>query len=79
MLARRKGKRWYLGAMNNETARTVKVTLAFLGSRGAEARIWTDGAAPDAVALETRRVASQDQLTLNLASTGGAAAILEER
>lgn len=79
VLARRKGKRWYLGAMNNETARTITVPLGFLASRGGEARIWTDGAAPDAVQLETRRVTAQDRLTLNLASTGGAAAILDER
>ncbi|WP_066718378.1 glycoside hydrolase family 97 protein [Sphingomonas pituitosa] len=79
VLARRKGKSWYLGAMNNEKARSVAVPLAFLGARGAEARIWTDGAAPDAVQVDSRRVASDTVLTLNLAATGGAAAILHER
>lgn len=79
VLARRKGKRWYLGAMNDETARTVTVPLGFLGARGGEARIWTDGAAPDAVQLESRHVAAQDRLTLHLASTGGAVAIVEAR
>ncbi len=79
VLARRKGKRWYLGAMNDEKARTVAVPLDFLGPRGAEARIWSDGAAPDAVQVEVRRVARQDRLTLDLAATGGAVAVLEER
>jgi alpha-glucosidase len=79
VLARRKGKSWYLGAMNNEKARSVTVPLDFLGPRGAEARIWTDGGAPDAVQVEARRVARDTALTLPLASTGGAVAILHER
>jgi alpha-glucosidase len=79
VLARRKGKSWYLGAMNNEKARSVTVPLDFLGPRGAEARIWTDGGAPDAVQVEARRVARDAALTLPLASTGGAVAILHER
>ncbi|OAN62800.1 glycoside hydrolase family 97 protein [Sphingomonas sp. TDK1] len=78
-LARRKGKTWYLGAMNDEKARTVSVPLDFLGARGAEARIWSDGAAPDAVQVETRRVSRDAPLTLNLAATGGAVAVIQER
>lgn len=79
VLARRKGKSWYLGAMNDEKARSVTVPLDFLGPRGAEARIWTDGGAPDAVQVEARRVARDTTLMLPLASTGGAVAILHER
>lgn len=79
VLARRKGRSWYLGAMNAEKARSITVPLAFLGPRGADARIWTDGAAPDAVQVERRRVDAATVLTLNLAATGGAAAIFEDR
>ncbi|WP_313534962.1 glycoside hydrolase family 97 protein [Sphingomonas sp.] len=79
VLARRKGKSWYLGAMNDEKARTVSVPLDFLGARGAEARIWRDGAAPDAVQVETKRVSRDAPLTLNLAATGGAVAAIQER
>ncbi|RSV36684.1 glycoside hydrolase family 97 protein [Sphingomonas sp. ABOLE] len=79
VLARRKGKIWYLGAMNDEKARTVSVPLDFLGPRGAEARIWSDGAAPDAVQVETRHVSRDAPLTLTLAATGGAVAVLQER
>lgn len=49
VLARRKGRTWYVGAMNDETARTVSVPLHFLKTRGADAPIWSDGAVPDAV------------------------------
>jgi len=79
VLARRKGKTWYLGAMNDEKARTVSVPLDFLGAHGAEARIWSDGAAPDAVQVETKRVSRDTPLTLNLAATGGAVAVFQER
>jgi alpha-glucosidase len=79
VLARRKGKSWYLGAMNDEKARTVSVSLDFLGARSAEARIWSDGAAPDAVQVETKRVSRDTPLTLNLAATGGAVAAFQER
>ncbi|UYY78304.1 glycoside hydrolase family 97 protein [Sphingomonas sp. R1] len=79
VLVRRKGKRWYLGAMNNEMARTVSIPLAFLGPRGGVARVWSDGAVPDAVQFETQQVGPQDRLTLHLAATGGAAAIVEAR
>ncbi|WP_084581069.1 glycoside hydrolase family 97 protein [Sphingomonas azotifigens] len=79
VLARRKGKSWYLGAMNNEKARTITVPLDFIGARGAEARIWTDGSAPDAVQVENRRLSADTPLTLDLASTGGAVAVIQER
>lgn len=79
VLARRKGKSWYLGAMNDEKARTVSVPLDFLGPRGAEARVWSDGAAPDAVQVATRRVSRDTPLILNLAATGGAVAVLQDR
>ncbi|GAA0739900.1 glycoside hydrolase family 97 protein [Sphingomonas sp. ABOLD] len=79
VLARRKGKSWYLGAMNDGKARTVSVPLDFLGPRGAEARIWSDGAVPDAVQVETKRVSRDAPLTLTLAATGGTVAVLQER
>lgn len=79
VLVRRKGKTWYLGAMNDEKARAVSVPLDFLGGHGAEARIWSDGTAPDAVQVETKRVSRDTPLTLHLAATGGAVAVLQER
>ncbi|MEP9360263.1 glycoside hydrolase family 97 protein [Sphingomonas sp. KR3-1] len=79
VLARRKGSRWFLGAMNSETARTVAVPLGFLGRKGAAMRLWADGDKPDAPAFAERRVADGETLTLNLAANGGAAAIFSEK
>ena len=78
VLARRKGKRWYLGAMNGETARTVSVPLDFLANK-AVARIWTDGDKADAVTLETRKVTTTDTIELPLAASGGAVAIFSDK
>lgn len=79
VLARRKGRHWYLGAMNDETTRSVAVRLDFLGPRGADARLWTDGGAPDAVQTEARHLTRDAPLTLSLAANGGAVAVLHER
>jgi alpha-glucosidase len=79
VVARRKGKAWYLGAMNTETARTVSVPLAFLGAKRAEMTVWADGDAPDAVKKSERVVTGTDSLELQLAPTGGAAAVLRVR
>jgi alpha-glucosidase len=79
VLARRKGSRWYLGAMNNETARSVTVPLAFLGRRPVTARIWNDGDKPDEAPLATRKVTAADTLTLDLKAGGGAVAIFSDK
>jgi alpha-glucosidase len=78
-IARRRGKNWYIGALNSETARTVRLPLAFLEGKRAQATIWADGAAPDAVLKSERTVTSSDVLDVNLAATGGAAAVLRVR
>ncbi|MDF7775640.1 glycoside hydrolase family 97 protein [Sphingomonas sp. AOB5] len=79
VMARRKGKTWYLGALNAETGRTVSVPLNFLGNRRHGMTLWTDGAAPNAVVKGERPVTGSEKLELTLAPTGGAVAIFRER
>lgn len=80
VLARRKGKDWYLGAMTNEDARTVTVPLDFLGDSAYDAAIWQDGAEPTAVTRQERaNVRSRSTLALRLAPSGGAAVRLAPR
>jgi alpha-glucosidase len=79
VLARRKGRTWFLGALNSETARQVTVPLAFLGRKSAAMRLWTDGAKPDAPVFLEKSVAAGEALTLDLAANGGAAAILAKK
>ena len=73
VLARRKGRDWYIGAMTNETARTVDIPLSLLGSGRFEATIWRDGTSPNDVERVARKVTSRDSLSIKLAAGGGAA------
>lgn len=73
VIARRKGRDWYVGAMTNEQARTIEVPLQFLGRGAFTARIYQDGATPTDTVRENRPVTDGATLTLNLAGSGGAA------
>jgi alpha-glucosidase len=75
VIARRKGDRWYLGAMT-DAAGTVTVPLTFLGKGRYAARLWQDGSAPIDLVTTSRSVGAADTLTLDLHAAGGAAAIL---
>jgi alpha-glucosidase len=80
VMARRKGDRWFLGAMTNWDPRDLAVPLVFLGAGAYEARIFADG--PDAASegtslkIETRSVKAGDSLGVHLAPGGGLAVIL---
>jgi alpha-glucosidase len=74
-IARRKGTDWYVGTINNNTARTVTIPLDFLAAGNYRAEIYKD--APDAVnnpnliVKETRQVSAAVNLVLNLPAGGG--------
>ncbi len=72
-VARRKGKDWYIGAMNTEQPREISLPLAFLGEGKFKAKVYEDGAAPTALNESTRDLTKADTLTLKLAGSGGAA------
>lgn len=76
VIARRKGRIWYLGAITNEAARSVDVPLGFLKPGRYRATLWQDGGTPTDVKTSTRAVGRGDRLRLRLAPSGGAAAIL---
>ncbi len=76
VVARRKGGDWYIGAMNTEKARTIKLPLALLGAGKFKAKIWQDGAAPTEVNVTEREVGAGDSIELKLAPSGGAAVLL---
>jgi alpha-glucosidase len=73
VVARRRGREWYVGAMSNETAREVRVPLDFLGAGSYRATIHADGAKPTDVTTSAETVTKGGALTLELASSGGAA------
>ncbi|MES2162005.1 MAG: glycoside hydrolase family 97 protein [Pseudomonadota bacterium] len=74
--ARRKGDSWYIGAMTNEQARTVKVSLDFLGKGNYSARVMQDGADASHLTVAERKVLANQSLALKLAPSGGAVVVL---
>jgi alpha-glucosidase len=77
VLAKRKGDTWYVGAMNGGTARKVSVPLSFLGEGSWAAKLWLDGAKPDAIRSDSRAASASGKLSLDLAADGGAVAVLK--
>lgn len=74
VIARRKGREWFVGALTNEEARSLSIPLDFLEPGAAfEARIFPDGDGPKSVVIETRTVTSGDALEAELAPSGGQA------
>ncbi|MDD1449854.1 glycoside hydrolase family 97 C-terminal domain-containing protein [Sphingomonas sp. H160509] len=78
-VARRKGSRWYLGAITDGTARTVSLPLGFLGSGRWTVRAWADGASPTSIDERTGEVNAGGRLSVTLAANGGAAFMFEQR
>ncbi|MFI7407788.1 glycoside hydrolase family 97 catalytic domain-containing protein [Streptomyces sp. NPDC049627] len=81
-VARRKGTTWYLGAMTNESARTLSLPLSFLGSGTWTATVYADGtpgtsAYQTPVTVSTRTVTSATALSVAMAPSGGQAVILK--
>jgi alpha-glucosidase len=73
VLARRKGRDWYVGAMTNADGRTVNLPLDFLGRGRFTATIYADGEAPNRTTISTQTVESGTTLNLALKPSGGAA------
>lgn len=73
VLARRKGKDRYIGAMTHGTARNVRIPLSLLGSGRFDATIWQDGASPNNLDRITQQVTSRDALSIQMNAGGGAA------
>ncbi|MEO8064101.1 MAG: glycoside hydrolase family 97 protein [Pseudomonadota bacterium] len=73
VVARRKGKDWYVGAMGNEKAHSISVPLEFLGEGKFKAKVYEDGSSPTTLTESLRDVTAKDSLALKLAPSGGAA------
>lgn len=81
-VARRSGRKWYLGALTDERARELSVSLDFLGKGKWKARRFADGqraerAFETPVVLSEEFVQAGDRFALRLAASGGQAVIFE--
>jgi alpha-glucosidase len=79
VIARRSGSHWYLAAMNGETPLSLRVPLKFLGGGSWKLRAFADtpesGVHPEKISDTTRSVDASEMLELNLAPSGGYAAV----
>jgi hypothetical protein len=66
-------------ASHGGLARKVSVPLSFLGEGSWTAKLWLDGAKPDAIRADSGNVAASGDLRLDLAADGGAVAVLKRR
>jgi alpha-glucosidase len=80
-VARRSGSTWYLGAMTDESSRTLSLPLSFLGSGTYTATVYADGTPGTSpfrtpVVVSTRTVTAADTLDVAMAPAGGQAVVL---
>jgi len=82
-VARRKGEKWFVGAMTNWTPRELILDFSFLGPGIYEAVIFKDGINADRDATDYKKevikVTSVDKLKIQLAPGGGWVARLEKK
>jgi alpha-glucosidase len=82
-MARRKGDRWFVGAMTNSEGRTLGIDLDFLGEGKWEIHYFKDAKDADihAERLETgtSKVSSEDEVWIEMAPGGGYAAYIVKK
>lgn len=73
VIARRSGKEWYIGAMNDMTQRSIDVPLAFLGPGRVRATIVSDDESAEfGLSIADCGLTRDETITLTLAGPGGA-------
>jgi alpha-glucosidase len=82
-VARRSGKKWFVGCMTNNEARTIDFSFDFLdAAKKYQATIYSDGGekvkTPTHVKIEKKKISSVSKLKLELLARGGCTMIIEE-
>jgi alpha-glucosidase len=81
-MARRKGDKWYIAAINNWQVREIEVSLDFLKGGQYKMTSWSDGpnVANDAkdCLMADLKVTANSKIKIKLAAGGGYAAIIEK-
>lgn len=82
IVAKRSGKKWYIGGITNETARDIDVKLDFLAEGlSYNATSFTDGINSSVQAMDYRkestRLSRNNTIRIHMVRNGGYAAVLE--
>ena len=82
-IARRSGNDWYVGSINNWSARDVSLPLSFLGDGNYTADVYADAAdaatEPKHLEISHKAVRKSDTLTFHLAPGGGVAIRIQQK
>ena len=82
VVAKRKGSKWFVGAINNASEeRTIEVNLDFLDGQNRQLTAFVDGVNADYQAMHYNKVQknvnSSSSLTIKMVKNGGWAAVIE--
>lgn len=76
-IARKKENEWYVGTINNSTARTIEIPLHFLEKGTYTVTIYKDASDvdkyPNHLVKEVHTLTAKDRIRVSLASDGGCA------
>ena len=78
-VARRHGRDWYVGVINDQHARTVTIPLAFIGGGRWRLRAWIDGSTPADIVEKRGEASAQTRLGIPLGPNGGATLVISPR
>lgn len=80
VIARRKGKLWYVAGLNGkDTAQTLNLTFNFLGNSNYSFQIFKDGIDTKSIASETRSIKKSNTLQIQCLPRGGFAGVISEK
>ena len=80
VIAKRKGNKWFIGAINDGERRDLNIDLSFIGSGTRTMTAFADGINADRQAMDYKRTSNtfaEKNITLHLAKNGGFAAVIE--
>ncbi|WP_163411502.1 glycoside hydrolase family 97 protein [Flavobacterium ajazii] len=79
IIARKKGKLWYLGGLNGkDQSQTLKINFDFLGKGVFKLKLIKDGEKDTSFTVETKKVKRGDLLNIECLARGGFTAVLEK-
>jgi alpha-glucosidase len=82
-IAKRSGEKWFVGAMNNSTGKSIEIRLDFLPPGNYDFEIWTDmkksGKEPTELKKSVKKIRAGDTFKVTMSDNGGFAGLVKRR